>query len=106
MATPTGKSSRAWVAGPLSPEKPAWPVPATVVMVPGAGCSAARLIRAGESAVTPTAMEPYKKTRRFIENLLVSQVISLFGSEDLPRPHGLEDHLRMSIWADRHTIVT
>jgi len=45
-----------------------------VVMVPGAGCSAARLIRAGESAVTPTAMEPYKKTRRFIENLLVSLV--------------------------------
>ena len=33
-ATPVGKSSRACVAGPPSPEKPPRPVPATVVMIP------------------------------------------------------------------------
>src|SRR5260370_922681 len=73
-ARPTARYNRAAVAGPPSPEKPGCPVRATVIIVPGAGCSAARLISAGESAVTPTAMEPYKKTRRFIETLLVSQV--------------------------------
>jgi hypothetical protein len=46
------------------------------VMVPGTGdCAAAGRIRAGESAVTPTAMEPYKKTRRFIETLLALAVL-------------------------------
>ena len=34
IATPTGDISWALVAGPLSPRKPAVPLPATVVMVP------------------------------------------------------------------------
>src|SRR6266404_3614358 len=36
-ARPRGSLSRALAAGPPSPEKPAWPVPATVRIVPGAG---------------------------------------------------------------------
>src|SRR5262245_53474874 len=34
-ARPMGRCRHAWVAGPPSPEKPAWPVPARVTIVPG-----------------------------------------------------------------------
>src|SRR5664280_654782 len=40
-ARPHGASRHAWVAGPPSPQKPAVPLPATVVMVAGLGDGAA-----------------------------------------------------------------
>src|SRR5664280_18204 len=40
-ARPLGMSRQAWVAGPPSPQKPAVPLPATVVMVAGLGDGAA-----------------------------------------------------------------
>src|SRR5438874_13229871 len=56
--TEKGVFRRAWVAGPPSPEKPGWPVPATVVIVPACGaCSSARLIREPEESGQPDNSE-------------------------------------------------
>ena len=64
--TPTGKFRRAWVAGPPSPEKLAWPVPATVVIVPGAAVCWAMPTREPVSAAKATAAKREKAKRRCI----------------------------------------
>src|SRR5439155_994194 len=60
-ATPSGRLSRAAVAGPPSPEKPLTPVPAMVVIIPLGDTRRTRLfsgsaMRKPPSAVTATAL--------------------------------------------------